>query len=42
MIGPRGAVRVMVATKPVDFRKGFGRCARRWRPIGSVQNLSHI
>ena len=22
MIGPTGAVRVMVATKPVDFRKG--------------------
>ena len=22
MIGPSGAVRVMVATKPVDFRKG--------------------
>ena len=22
MIGPAGAVRVMVATKPVDFRKG--------------------
>ena len=24
MIGPTGAVRVMVATKPVDFRKGVG------------------
>ncbi|WP_271593676.1 IS66 family insertion sequence element accessory protein TnpB [Bradyrhizobium sp. CCBAU 65884] len=23
MIGPSGAVRVMVATKPVDFRKGM-------------------
>ncbi len=22
MIGPTGAVRVMVATRPVDFRKG--------------------
>ncbi len=22
MIGPSGAVRVLVATKPVDFRKG--------------------
>ena len=22
MIGPTGAVRVLVATKPVDFRKG--------------------
>lgn len=25
MIGPTGAVRVMVATKPVDFRKGAAR-----------------
>jgi transposase len=23
VIGPTGAVRVMVATKPVDFRKGM-------------------
>lgn len=23
MIGPSGAVRVMVATKPIDFRKGM-------------------
>ncbi|MCK1312581.1 IS66 family insertion sequence element accessory protein TnpB, partial [Bradyrhizobium sp. 23] len=23
MIGPSGAVRVMLATKPVDFRKGM-------------------
>ena len=25
MIGPTGSVRVMVATKPVDFRKGAER-----------------
>lgn len=27
MIGPSGTVRVMVATKPVDFRKGMERLA---------------
>ncbi|MER9664666.1 IS66 family insertion sequence element accessory protein TnpB [Mesorhizobium sp. M0159] len=27
MIGPTGAVKVMVATKPVDFRKGAERLA---------------
>lgn len=28
MIGPTGAVRVMVATKPVNFRKGMDGLAR--------------
>ncbi len=40
MIGPTGAVRVMVATKPVDFRKGAKAwrrwCARSCRPIRST------
>ena len=39
MIGPTGAVRVMVATKPVDFRKGAEGLAalvrERCRPIRS-------
>ena len=54
MIGPTGAVRVMVATKPVDFRKGAEGLAathRGWcvasRPVRTVQPeptdpLSHI
>lgn len=36
MIGPTGAVRVMVATKPVDFRKGAdGRAALVREAMGS-------
>ncbi|BCG76168.1 hypothetical protein MesoLj113a_73260 [Mesorhizobium sp. 113-1-2] len=32
VIGPMGTVNVMVATKPVDFRKGAEGCGfRRWR-----------
>ena len=42
MIGPTGAVRVMVATKPVDFRKGAEGLAAlvretRWRRIHSPE-----
>lgn len=33
MIGPTGAVRVMVATKPVDFRKGSDGLAALVREI---------
>lgn len=34
MIGPTGAVRVMVATKPVDFRKGAeGLAALVWEEL---------
>jgi hypothetical protein len=29
MIGPTGTVRVLVATKPVDFRKGCQRALKR-------------
>jgi hypothetical protein len=29
VIGPSGAVRVLVATRPVDFRKGL-KVWRRW------------
>ena len=40
VIGPTGAVRVLVATKPVDFRKGAtawpSSCARRWAPTRSA------
>ena len=38
MIGPTGAVRVMVATKPVDFRKGAEGLAALVRDdgVGSV------
>jgi len=41
MIVPSGAVRVLVATRPVDFRKAWMAlprwCARRWAaiPIGA-------
>lgn len=39
MIGPTGAVKVMVATKPVDFRKGAEGLAALVRETGrrSVQ-----
>jgi transposase len=33
MIGPTGALRVMVATKPVDFRKGSDGLAALVREI---------
>jgi hypothetical protein len=37
MIVPSGAVRVLVATRPVDFRKGMDAsprwCARAWAAI---------
>jgi transposase len=34
MIVPSGAVRVLVATRPVDFRKGMdGLAARAWAAI---------
>jgi transposase len=36
MIGPSGAVRVMVATKPVDFRKGAEGLAALVREIMQV------
>nr|WP_292177532.1 transposase [Mesorhizobium sp.] len=40
VIGPTGAVKLMVATRPVDFRKvprgWLCWCARRWAPIRSV------
>ena len=37
MIIPSGAVRVMVATRPVDFRKGMPMASLRWcrRTLGS-------
>ncbi len=34
MIGPTGAVKVMVATKPVDFRKGAEGLAALVRAAG--------
>ena len=39
MIGPTGAVRVMVATKPVDFRKGAEGLAALVRETMRPQSL---
>jgi transposase len=40
VIGPTGAVRVMVATKPVDFRKGAEKLAALVRETITVDPFS--
>jgi transposase len=40
VIGPTGAVRVMVATKPVDFRKGAEKLAALVRETMTVDPFS--
>ena len=48
MIGPTGAVRVMVATKPVDFRKGAEGLAALVRdammadPFSGARPIAHL
>ena len=42
MIGPTGAVRVMIATKPVDFRKGADGLAALVREMESGGGLGGV
>ena len=42
MIGPSGTIRVMVATKPVDFRKGAERLAAQVREAMRADPFSGV
>lgn len=38
MIGPGAGAKVMVATRPVDFRKGPCQANRGFDPVGELKN----